>query len=172
MEQFDLTNPIEVIHFYVFCVKLERSLQEKYIPLLQEFVAPTEMEIKGLVWRSADKIKGPGSRKGTASTSISSVSSDSSGGNTGGGSSSHGGGGNDDSNGDGGSSGRNRDGDGDGSSGHNNNDVAAMDETGDNQTDWKMQLMAWKNEAVQSAKEASLISGEGQSLTSRHLRRH
>jgi hypothetical protein len=91
-------------------VKLGRSLREKFIPLLQEFVAPTEMEIKSLVWRSADQIKKPRkSRKGTASTSLSSLRSDVGGGNGVSYGSSYGGGGNNGGNGDSGPSGENRD---------------------------------------------------------------
>jgi hypothetical protein len=34
-----------------------------------------------------------------------------------------------------------------------------------------MQLDAWKHEAIEGAKEASVISGSGKSLTKSHLRR-
>jgi hypothetical protein len=132
-QQFDLTNPTEVIHLYVFCVKLERSLRKNIIPKLQKYEPPTEMKIHGLKWRSPDLIPW---EKGTASDSTSNLGGDNSDRN--GGSGSHG-----------------------GDSGGN----------GDGRNAWSKQLKVWKNEALEGAREASVISGEGQSLTGRHLRR-
>jgi hypothetical protein len=45
-----------------------------------------------------------------------------------------------------------------------------MSEVWDNQNDWPLQLRAWKKEAVEGAKEASLILGQSESLTRSHLR--
>jgi hypothetical protein len=137
-------------------------LQEKLILQLEQIVLPSEMKIKGLMWRSADKIKKNSSQKGTASTS--NLRSDKSGGNGGGGGSGDG----DDI----GGNGNGGNGDGDsrrvGGNGSNIGDIV-MGEIGGNQQHWERQLAAWKTEAVEGAKEASLISGDGESLTSRHL---
>jgi hypothetical protein len=131
-QQFDLTNPTEVIHLYVFCVKLERSLRKNIIPKLQHYMPPSEMKIQGLKWRSPDLI----SEKGTASDSTSNLGSDNS--------------------------------QGDGGSGSLSGDSGG---NGDGRNAWSKQLKVWKNEALEGAREASVISGEGQSLTGRHLRR-
>jgi hypothetical protein len=132
-------------------VKLEKLLQEKFIPQLEQIVPPSEAKIKGLMWRSADQIRSSQKGKGSSSN----LRSDKSGGNGGRGS-----GGNDDG-----------DSTHEGGNGTNVDDIAVMNDAEDNQQGWKMQLAAWKTEAVEGAKEASSISGDGKNLTSRRLGR-
>jgi hypothetical protein len=173
-QQFDLTKATDVIHLYVFCAKLRDSLQETLIPQLQEFVFPGETNVKRFRWRSADPVRKP-SHKRTASSSISEVRSNYSGGNRSrGGDGSHGGSGKGSGSGNGGGNG-NGYADGDGRnpkrSHMNHNGVEVKDETRDDPDDWRMQINAWKAEAVEGAKEATSISGKGKMLTESSLRR-
>jgi uncharacterized membrane protein YgcG len=179
-QEFDLKNPINVIHMYLFLVKLERSFKKSVIPKLEQYVRPTEVQIKDHLWRSPDRIKQQRKKRkfGSASNDCDGMGSgsgsrrddDSYDGNRDGGPWDEyrmDGGGGGGSGGGGGGEGR---GGGGGSRSHGKNDnTAVMNESGDD-PEWNMQVAAWKTEAHEGAKEASLISGEGESLTGRHLR--
>ena len=53
----------------------------------------------------------------------------------------------------------------------NHNGVDVRGKTRHDANDWRMQINAWKAEAVEGAKEATLISGKGKMLTESSLRR-
>jgi len=134
------------------------------IPQLQQFVFPGETNIERFRWRSSDPVKKP-RHKRTASSSISEVRSNRSGGKgSGGGRGSHGGG-NGGGNGDDDGYGRNPK-----RSRSKHDDVEVRGETYDNPDSWRMQMNTWKAEAVEGAKEATLISGNGKMLTESGLR--
>jgi len=56
-QQFDLSDPIQVIRLYVFCSKLERHLQGTLALELTTWKAPTEMTLQNLMWRSPNQTR-------------------------------------------------------------------------------------------------------------------
>ncbi|KAF8340064.1 hypothetical protein F5887DRAFT_1136662 [Amanita rubescens] len=53
-QEFDLSDPIQVIRLYVFCSKLEKELQGTFASELKAWNTPTEVTLQSRKWRSPD----------------------------------------------------------------------------------------------------------------------
>ncbi|KAF8345047.1 hypothetical protein F5887DRAFT_885364 [Amanita rubescens] len=62
-QQFNLSDPIQVIRLYVFCSKLERHFQGVLASELKTWNAPTEIAFQSHKWRSPDHSRNDHSRK-------------------------------------------------------------------------------------------------------------
>lgn len=55
-QDFRLSDPAQLLHFYVFCAKLERDIQGTLAAELETWEFPSEAELESNKWRSPDRI--------------------------------------------------------------------------------------------------------------------
>ncbi|KAF5386829.1 hypothetical protein D9615_001532 [Tricholomella constricta] len=66
-QQFNLTDPVQVIRLHAFCSKLGKYIQDLFVTDLQDWTPPAEMTLQNHRWRSPDR---PSESEGSTGTDV------------------------------------------------------------------------------------------------------
>ncbi|KAF5381044.1 hypothetical protein D9615_004039 [Tricholomella constricta] len=69
-QQFNLTDPVQVIRLYVFCSKLGKYIQELFATDLQDWTSPAETTLQNHRWRSPDRKRRLSESEGSTGTDV------------------------------------------------------------------------------------------------------